>query len=279
MTATIQPPPENLVIYEVEGLYPGEVQTAFGPGFLGFWVEGGYTFFFFDQEAGLNMGRLLAGQKNLALRYVHRLKYSEWQDGAGFHPFRVGPLTVFPAWEDPPTESHTGLIRLDPGLAFGFGGHPTTKACLEFLVRVYREDRPSWVLDLGAGTGILALAAARLGAQKVLAVDYSHLAAETARRNVGLNHLSETVEVIHGLAEDNLNFFPAQLVCCNLHHAVQKEILAKGGFSGRRWLILSGLFHDQAEKIEEALKADDYRLLDRIRDERWTTLLWQAQSP
>jgi ribosomal protein L11 methyltransferase len=269
---TVKPPPEDLVIYEVAGVLAGDHPPELGPGFLGFWVEAGYTFFFFDREAEAEVGALLTDCSGLGLRHVHRLKYHQWQDGAGFEAFEIGPLTIVPAWPEPTDLSEAGLIRIDPGLAFGFGGHPTTRACLKALVRVFREDRPLQVLDLGTGTGVLALAAARLGATGIRAVEYSHLAWDQARKNVALNRLDQTVEVIQGLAEDHLDF-PAELVCSNLHFQVQQEIIRRRGFQGRRWLILSGLFHGQADLIQAALTSAGFTLFDLDRDERWTTLV------
>lgn len=268
-------PPEDLVIYEVRGTWDGRDRLDLGPDFLGFWVEADYSFFFFSQDPGKRFRAFLQDRANLEVRYVHRMKYAEWQDGAGFKPFSVGPLNIVPAWEDPPLGTGEFLVRIDPGLAFGFGGHPTTLACLQALVRVYEEDQPAQVLDLGAGTGVLALAAIRLGAARAWAVEYSHLAAETAQDNAALNGLDRVIEVIRGRAEDCLDF-PAQLVCSNLHLQIQEDVFERGGFRGRGWLILSGMFHAQAERMEKALTGEGYRLVDRVRDERWTTLLLRA---
>jgi len=269
------PPPENLVIYEVEGAPDREVPSDLGPGYLGLWEEGGYTFFFFDCEAGENLNRFLKEQGGLRVRAVHRMKYEQWQDGAGFHAFEVGPLLVAPAWESIEVAPDQLFLRIDPGLAFGFGGHFTTRSCLEALVRVYQADRPATILDLGAGTGVLALAAVRLGAKRAVAVESSRIAAETAVRNAALNGLEDQVEVRRGLAEE-APAHPADLVTANLHHAVQKAVLDTGGFDGRRWLILSGLFHEQAALLEQALLQRGYRLEDRARDPRWTTLLFRG---
>ena len=93
------PPPENLVIYEVEGVPGRSAVSGLGPGYLGLWEEGGYTFFFFDREAGEAWDRFLAERTGLRLRTVHRMKYEQWQDGARFEPFEVGPLAIVPAWE------------------------------------------------------------------------------------------------------------------------------------------------------------------------------------
>ena len=97
-------PPENLVIYEVQGSPDPETQPELGPGFLGFWIESGYTFYFFDREAEDFFQPYLEAGENLELRCVHRMKYSQWQDGARFSPFEIGPLTFAPAWSNPPLD-------------------------------------------------------------------------------------------------------------------------------------------------------------------------------
>jgi ribosomal protein L11 methyltransferase len=238
-------------------------------------VEGDYTFFFFDQEADEFIRPFLQVRPNLELGPVHRMKYTQWQDGADFSRLTVEPLVIIPAWAEVELDPGELLIRMDPGLAFGFGGHPTTYACLEALVRISQQDRLVSLLDLGAGTGILSLAGARLGAVRVRSVEWSQLAAETARKNVSQNHLEGIIEVVHGRAEDNVDF-PAEVVCSNLHLQVQEAILERNGFQDRRWLILSGLFHSQAEKMERALLNKGYRVVDRIRDARWCSLLMRA---
>ncbi|MBW2322514.1 MAG: 50S ribosomal protein L11 methyltransferase [Deltaproteobacteria bacterium] len=269
------PPPEDLVIYEVKGVPDKPNTPDLKPGFLGFWTEGDYTFFFFDREAEARISAYLADSPDLELRYTHRMKYTDWQDGAGFAPLTVGPLVLAPAWEETAVNPDQCLIKIDPGLAFGFGGHPTTRACLQVLARVYEQDRPLSVLDLGTGTGVLSLAAVRLGAAQVKAVENSQIAYEAARRNVFLNQMDQVIEVIQGRVEEYLDL-PGELVCSNLHLPVQEAVLNGGGFAHRRWLILSGLFHAQAEKMEKALLNLGFKTLDRIRDTRWCTLLMKG---
>jgi len=269
-------PPDNLVIYEVKGVPENPDVPVPGPGFLGLWIEGDYTFFFFDREPEEQAATFFHADKNLEVRYIHRMKYAQWQDGAGFTPFKVHQLLIAPAWEEGhAAEPGQVMIKIDPGLAFGFGGHPTTRACLEFLTRIYREDRPELMLDLGTGTGVLALAAVKLGAKRALGVEWSHLACDAAKRNVTLNQMDESVAIVRGRAEDYLHF-PAPLVCANLHWPVQEAVFESGGFKNRRWLVLSGLFHLQAEELERRLKLSGFKVADRIRDSRWCSLLMRA---
>ena len=116
-----------------------------------------------------------------------------WRD---FHrPVRIGSLWVGPPWETPPPEGTAVVI--DPGRAFGTGGHATTRLCLELLA----ELEPASLADVGCGSGVLAIAAARLGFRPVLALDHEQVAVETARRNAAANGAEIDLRLADALAE------------------------------------------------------------------------------
>lgn len=120
---------------------------------------------------------------------------------AQHHPVRVGRVVIKPTWESWPSASlppraDDVLIELDPGLAFGTGLHATTRGCLvELQARIRRGAR---VIDFGCGTGLLAIAAAKLGARAVLALDLDPVAVEVARENIARNKVADRVEVREG---------------------------------------------------------------------------------
>jgi ribosomal protein L11 methyltransferase len=114
-----------------------------------------------------------------------------WRD---FHrPIRIGRLWIGPPWEQAPADATTVVI--DPGRAFGTGGHATTRLCLELL----GELEPTSLVDVGCGSGVLALAAARLGFAPVLALDHEEAAVEAARRNAGFNGIGLDVRLADAL--------------------------------------------------------------------------------
>jgi ribosomal protein L11 methyltransferase len=126
------------------------------------------------------------------------------------------------------------LVHLDPCIVFGTGYHPTTRTCLQALWEIYQKERPKKVLDLGTGSGILALTAAKWGAEKVLAIDCNELAVETALRNVWSNGESQRIEVRKGNAEDFIEE-KADLICANIHLQVIESVLKKKAFFQKRW--------------------------------------------
>jgi ribosomal protein L11 methyltransferase len=188
-------------------------------------------------------------------------------------PFKVGNLVISPSWENWMTEEGEIIVYLDPCVVFGTGYHPTTRSCLKALWEIYQRERPETVSDLGTGSGILALAAAKWGAQRVLAVDYNELAVETALRNALSNGESSRIIVRQGKAEDLIEE-EADLVCANLHLQVIESLLTKEAFFKKRWYIFSGLFTKGAEEVEGRLKQKSSRIDQRIQGKKLDDLGW-----
>ncbi|MDR1165634.1 MAG: 50S ribosomal protein L11 methyltransferase [Deltaproteobacteria bacterium] len=289
--------PETLLtIYELKVPDPrsrdlldqADLKGLLGESLAGFHWEADFAFLFC--LAPLSLDPLHARIPGLELQTTHLLRYDEWQDGAAATPLYIGPLAILP-WREgagepalaPRERASLGgypqqlpPLYIDPGLAFGYGGHPTTKACLSFLSRLFCPQSPAiplTALDLGSGTGVLSLAAARLGALKVLGVDHSHLAAENANFNARLNNLDSQVAFVRGSAADYARA-PGELVMANIPLFVHWELLALKAYSGRKYLILSGLLPREAEKLLEGLAESlSFSVLDSHRDERWSSYL------
>ncbi len=152
-------------------------------------------------------------------------------------------LCICPGWLKPP-DGYQHIITLDPGLAFGTGGHPTTSLCLEWLARQELTGRS--VIDYGCGSGILALAAARLNAGKVYAVDIDLQAVAAARNNAGRNKLEE---ITIGAAEE-VDLPASDILIANilltplLAFAPKFSTLVKA----KGDIVLSGILASQAEE-------------------------------
>lgn len=280
-------PQQPLTIYELRAIDETalslfeEPQTLcrLGPTLAGLHWESDFAFVFFLDRPEEGAAQFLSSHPRLSLRQVHELSYGQWQDGAGATPFTVAGLTVSPAEGAPPLQPGERRILIDPGLAFGFGGHPTTYSCLDFLGRVchHPQGPPSSALDLGAGTGILSLAAARWGVKKVIGVDYSHLAVDAAQLNVRLNRLETQVQFHRGPAQTWAQE-PAELLMANLHLSLQEELLALGAFQKRRQLIISGLLPSEGDKLLEQLRLLGYGLTDQVRTDRWITMFLENKD-
>ena len=175
--------------------------------------------------------------------------------------FNVGELTIRPPWLAPAGQ---GLeVLLDPGVVFGSGNHPTTIHCLEALVELAAgPGMPEEALDLGCGSGLLALAAARLGAKRVMAVDLNPLCIQVTARNAAHNRLESRVAVIEADALD-LAEEQAGLVMANLEAELIEAFSRRGGFVGRDWLILSGLTRSKAGRTADLVQAAGFRLVSR----------------
>jgi ribosomal protein L11 methyltransferase len=269
-------PYDMLYIYEINGRVTEE-KSAFPSVYIGNWWEGDHSFLFFSQEQGDFVRSILDKDPFLSLVDRFTMPYRDWQAGDEIEPFRVGPLVFIPCWKKVKPEADEQPILLDPSVVFGTGLHPTTRTCLETLWRIYQNHRPRVVLDLGAGTGILALAAAKLGAERVVAVDLNPLAVDTAKRNVELNGEERRIEVVEGEAQAFISE-AADLACCNLPFQVIEELLGGTGFLHRGWMIFSGFFKSQGERIAKALR-DRGTAVEIIPTEPpWVTILGHHAS-
>jgi ribosomal protein L11 methyltransferase len=192
----------------------------------------------------------------------------------------VGRRTVIvPSWREYAPQPGEIIVSLDPGMAFGTGLHPTTRLCLvELEERLVPGMR---VLDLGTGSGILAIAAARLGAGTVLALDTDRVAAEVALANVAANGVANVVQVGQGtLTHPDATLQPLlarpwDLVVANIIAQVLVDLagpladaVAPGGL-----LVASGIINERAADVESSLLAQRLTLLDRRTEGDWVTLV------
>lgn len=246
-------PYDALYIYQLGGKLTSSHKQIPNNSFIGNWEEDDFSFLFFSNPAQEEIENLLSAQPQLTFIDSYQMPWEQWQ-GTEFTAFDQGGLQVIPPWENAGNNRPDKLqIILDPGVVFGTGTHPTTRDCLDAVQLACRDRTPDRVLDLGTGTGLLALAAARLGCRLNLAVDLNLLAAKTAEKNVRLNGLEKQIAVVQGSAEVFIDC-PADLLIANIHYDVMQKLIRAKGFSTRKRFILSGLLRGEAKQVRIELE-------------------------
>jgi ribosomal protein L11 methyltransferase len=184
------------------------------------------------------------------------------------------PFPPEPAAADEPDRRQPDdiVLTLDPGMAFGTGLHPTTQMCLQFLEELVEPGMR--VLDVGTGSGILAIAAARLGATAVYAIDNDPIAVRTTAENVALNGVGDQVTAVVGeLAAVSEKGY--DIVVVNILAPVIQALLAEHDLLGfvrpGGWLLLSGIIDQQAEGVEKSVTAVDGRMARKLTIRDWVT--------
>jgi ribosomal protein L11 methyltransferase len=272
----IMPPPEKLFIYEIEGrVYPPETLT--GDDFLGCWREGNYSYLFFGSPREAQVKAWAESLPEACYSSETVLNYSDWEAGQPLQKTSMAGFHLCPVWEIPTPAPGEIVIRMEPGLAFGSGYHPTTRRCLELLRRVYDGDSPGRVLDLGTGTGILALAALALGARTVVAVEYNELAVLTAARNLKHNDRTAKVDLIQADAR-HFAYLPASLVLANIHLDVLLDLLDIPEFLNKDWYIFSGILGTQLKVFLERLEETPLKEVATLDENMWFTVLARGKS-
>lgn len=269
-------PYNDLYIYYLKGRVADGAE-GFDHRFIGNWQEADTAFLFFTAPADEAVSALTARRSDLALVDRFEMSYADWH-GHGVAPFSTHRFYVAPPWAEANAGGEDRLsIVLDPGVVFGAGTHPTTRDCLAAIEMAFEGGPIDAAVDLGTGTGLLALAAARLGCPKVVAVDNIYLAACTTRENIGRNGLEDRVLAVWGSAPDFTNIGSpdgADLLIANIHYDVMAPIVASDGFMKKKWVVLSGLLQSQAARIEQALEQRGVGLVERwISDGIWYTYL------
>lgn len=208
-----------------------------------------------------------------------KLADEDWAHGwqQHFPPLRIGSrLLIRPSWSDEPPGNAAVVLTLDPGRAFGTGTHATTALCLEVIARLADSPMPPRrVLDVGAGSGILAMAAAALGAAEVLACEIDPEASQVAVENIAANGLQQTITVTTTPIEALSGSF--ELVLANIlageNIRLAPHFLARLAPGGH--LALSGILIDQERSVTEAFSHWPLTLLAIDRRDEWSCLLYR----
>jgi|LGVF01.1.fsa_nt_gb ribosomal protein L11 methyltransferase len=196
---------------------------------------------------------------------------NEWKKY--YKPFEVGnKLYIVPTWEDIKAPNGRTCILMDPSGAFGSGTHETTFTCMEAIEKYMKRD--SLVYDIGCGSGILGIVAAKSGAKKVIGVDYSDVACVTAVENVKMNEVAEKVEIIHGNLTDDITGKADVLIAniiadviIELSETISDYIVDDGVF------ISSGIINTKYPDVVKALEKNDFEIVETMNKGEWYTIV------
>lgn len=188
-------------------------------------------------------------------------------------------LLIRPSWEGVDPARGVEVITIDPGMSFGTGHHGTTRACLRFLDAALKESPSATVADLGCGTGILSIAAVKLGSARVEAIDLDPAAVHVAEENARLNGCPGLIDfrVADLSTLDNMT---ARIVLANILAPVlirYSEIVSRTVESGGR-LVLSGILTRQFNEVSETYADKGFTLIDSVTLDEWTSGIFHKQD-
>ena len=220
-----------------------------------------------EQEYGINFGSMEC--------FMENVDEEDWANNwkKDFKPFRLGEhMVVKPGWEDVEVLPGDHIIEIDPGMAFGTGTHETTGMCVAMIEEHVKPGMS--VIDIGTGTGILAIAAAHMGANPILATDLDHVAVRVAKENVAINGYEDRIRVVEGDLLECVNE-TADIILTNIiadvlmffAEPVRKHINKGGKF------ICSGISKEKRQGVIDVLNNAGYNILE-IRDKGdWTAIV------
>ncbi len=204
----------------------------------------------------------------------HKVNEDDWANNwkQYYKPTKVGEhIVVKPTWEDYEEKPGEVVVELDPGMAFGTGTHETTRMCIKALEKKVEKD--TTVFDIGTGSGILSIAAAKLGAKHVVGVDLDPVAVESAKKNLEFNKVNN-MEILYGdlmeVVEGKANIVVANIladIIMFLSEGVRAFIEDEGYF------IASGILNTQRDKVTDKLKALDFKIEEVMEDGEWICII------
>lgn len=211
-------------------------------------------------------------QSNFLYREVSEEDWSSsWKQY--FHPVRVGDkIVIKPTWEEYSQKAGDLVIELDPGMAFGTGTHHTTNLCIEKLEQL--DLREKLVFDVGAGSGILSLVCAKLGAERVIAIELDKVAVKVAKENVDLNKLEDTIVVREGdlltTVDEQADVIVSNIIAkviINLLPDIPVKLKSDGVF------LASGIIGEHVDAVCQKAKEVGLRVVEIEKKEDWAMIL------
>ena len=207
------------------------------------------------------------------------VRMEDWAENwkQNFTAFHIGDkLVVHPSWEDYVPKGDEVVLEIDPGMAFGTGTHATTKLCLEMIAALLdRSDPPQTMLDVGTGSGILALGAAALGCQEIVANDIDPVACAVARENIYNNSYINRIMI----SEQPLEMLPGQFDLIVANILAEENIRLKSAFLDHLrpggWLVLSGILTEKETLVRDGFAGLPLKFFPSCYQDEWVCLTSQ----
>ena len=195
-----------------------------------------------------------------------------------FHVEKISErLVIKPSWEEYEASDSDVVVEIDPGMSFGTGNHGTTKACLQLLDRLTMDITDSF-LDMGCGSGILSMAASKLGVEKIDGFDYDENSVKIANENLILSkchNVKLTLKNLYEIKPDfKYNLVIANILAPVLMDNVETIINSISRVEKAR-LVLSGILHEQFPKVKELFESQGLVLIEQVQIDKWSTGLFK----
>lgn len=190
-----------------------------------------------------------------------------------YHPIEVGEkVLIVPEWEEIDKSCKRQILRIDPGMAFGTGTHETTRLSIEALEKVIEPNMK--VLDIGTGSGILAIASILLGAGEAMGIDIDSMAVKNAKENVRLNNLEDKIEIKKGdlldSVDEQYDLLVSNIVCEILLRMMEdiKKVLRPNGI-----FISSGIIDSKEDEMRDGLIRHGFKIIERLEEKNWVAFI------
>lgn len=228
-------------------------------------------------KEGINNLEQYGIDKGKGVVTVKNVNEEEWANNwkQYYKPTKIGEkIVVKPIWEEYDAKENELVVQLDPGMAFGTGTHETTRLCVKALEEYVKED--SVVFDIGTGSGILAISAAKLGAKKAVGVDLDPVAVDSAKQNISYNEI-DNIEILHGdlmeVVKGKADIVVANILADIIKILVAdvKEFIAEGGY-----FISSGIILDRKDDVIEKLVEYGFTVEKVNIDGEWCCIIARA---
>ncbi len=263
---------DQLYVYNFDRTDLGHIDD---PDLIGTWIEDETAILFFHKEKKTLIEEIKK-RNNATILYEANLNYQDWEAGLDISTFAVPPLVVVPLWEAEKLQLQQGeiAVHLDPSVIFGSGFHPTTRMCLQVISDIVTSDANAVksMVDLGTGTGLLSIGAAKLGVKEIRCYDNNPFACAVANKNVRLNDCDKQIQVKETDLRNKLPDTEVDLLVANLYKGLLLEFFENPDFWKAKYYLISGFIPSMEAELMTALPMDKLTLLERRKSDTWR--LW-----